>query len=96
VPYFGKIVLAQLVPSTVATSVTESVSAPLPAETEEQRAEALVGKRGQAVTMLRPAGRAELDGEPLDVVTEGDFIAPGTPIEVLAVRGNRVVVRRAT
>ena len=96
VPYFGKIVLAQLVPSTVATSVTESVSPPPPAEAEAQRIEALVGKRGQAVTMLRPAGRAELDGEPLDVVTEGDFIEPGAPIEVLAVRGNRVVVRRAT
>ena len=36
------------------------------------------------------------DGEPLDVVTDGDFIHPREPIEICQVRGNRVVVRRAT
>jgi hypothetical protein len=34
------------------------------------------------VTLLRPAGRAEFDGEPLDVVTEGDFIRPGEAITI--------------
>ena len=46
--------------------------------------------------MLRPAGRAEFDGEPFDVVTEGDFIQPGEPVEICKVRGNRIVVRRPT
>jgi membrane-bound serine protease (ClpP class) len=45
--------------------------------------------------MLRPAGMAEVDGEPLNVVTEGDFIHPGEPIEIVQVRGNRIVVKRA-
>lgn len=34
----------------------------------------------------------ELDGEPYDVVTEGEFVERGTPVQVLYVQGNRVVV----
>jgi membrane-bound serine protease (ClpP class) len=48
-----------------------------------------------AVTPLRPAGRARLSGEAdlVDVVTEGDFVEAGTPLRVVRVEGNRVVVR---
>lgn len=94
-PYLGKMILAAPPPSTAPTAVTEAVSpAPSPAE-EQRRSRELVGKRGKALSLLRPAGRAEFDGEPLDVVTEGDFIAAGEPVEIAAVQGNRVVVRRA-
>jgi membrane-bound serine protease (ClpP class) len=54
----------------------------------------LSGKQGQASTDLRPAGIATIEGERIDVVTEGDFIANGTPILVMRVDGNRVVVRK--
>jgi membrane-bound serine protease (ClpP class) len=30
----------------------------------------------------------------IDVVTEGDFIPPGTPIQVVEVEGTRIVVKR--
>ncbi len=53
---------------------------------------ALVGRTGTAVTVLRPTGAMELDGERHDVVTEGEFVEPGTPVRVLYVQGNRVVV----
>ncbi len=95
-PYLGKLILAQPPPSTAPTAVTRSVSPPPPPEQEAERAGALVGKRGQALTLLRPAGRAEFDGEPLDVVTVGDYVQPGEPVEICEVHGNRVVVRRAT
>ncbi|MFP4057648.1 MAG: NfeD family protein [Candidatus Brocadiia bacterium] len=94
-PYLSKIVLATP-SSSEPTSVSSSVSPAPSAQQEEQRATALVGKRGRAATMLRPAGRAEFDGEPLDVVTEGEYIQPGEPIEIFSVRGNRVVVKRVT
>jgi membrane-bound serine protease (ClpP class) len=55
----------------------------------------LTGRRGNAVTALHPAGKAEFDGEILVVVTDGEFIEPGTPVEVIEVSGNRIVVRRA-
>ncbi len=53
-----------------------------------------LGKRGTAVSLLRPAGIAHLDGERVDVVSDGEFIEAGEPIEVIRVDGNRIVVRR--
>lgn len=53
-----------------------------------------VGKRGTAVSTLRPAGVADLEGERVDVVSDGEFIEAGERIEVSRVDGNRVVVRR--
>jgi membrane-bound serine protease (ClpP class) len=52
----------------------------------------LVSSTGVALTPLRPAGRAQFDEQVVDVVTEGDFIEPGDPVEVLSVHGNRIVV----
>ena len=52
----------------------------------------LMGKSGMAVTYLRPAGHAVIDGERIDVLTEGEFIASGTPIRVVRVEGSRIFV----
>ena len=46
-----------------------------------------------ALTALRPAGVAEFDGERLDVVTEGDWIAPGSAVVVVRSEGYRHIVR---
>jgi membrane-bound serine protease (ClpP class) len=54
----------------------------------------LVGRAGVAETGLRPTGKAVVDGRRIDVVSEGDFIEPGTSIEVIEVVGARVVVKR--
>jgi len=51
-------------------------------------------KCGTAVSPLRPAGIAHLDGERVDVVSDGEFIEAGDPIHVVRVDGNRIVVRR--
>jgi len=51
------------------------------------------GKEGVALTPLRPAGAAEVDGRRLDVVTEGEFVRPGSRIKVIKVEGTRVVVK---
>ena len=53
-----------------------------------------LGKRGTAVSTLRPAGVADLDGQRVDVVSEGEFIEAGESIDVIRVDGNRIVVRR--
>ncbi len=54
------------------------------------------GRRGTAVAPLRPAGIADIDGERVDVVSQGEYIDGGAPIEVVSVEGNRIVVRRAS
>jgi membrane-bound serine protease (ClpP class) len=53
-----------------------------------------VGKSGTTVTPLRPAGIADFEGERVDVVSQGDYVEGGAPIEVVHVDGNRIVVRR--
>jgi len=61
-----------------------------------ERDQALVGKTGTAMTVLRPAGKAQIGEEFVDVVSEGPFISAGRKIEVASVSGNRVVVREIT
>lgn len=53
-------------------------------------------REGVALTPLRPAGTAEVDGHRLDVVTGGEFINPGARIKVVKVEGTRVIVREKT
>jgi len=55
--------------------------------------EELVGCTGRAETELRPAGRALLAGQSVDVVSDGAFIGKGTPVVVISANGSRVVVR---
>ncbi len=54
----------------------------------------LLGQTGVALTLLRPSGKAEINGELFDVMSEGSFIPEGTAIEVVECFGKRVVVRR--
>lgn len=51
-------------------------------------------RHGLTISALRPAGIAEIDGERVDVVSDGEFIDPGVDITVARVDGNRIVVRR--
>ncbi len=53
----------------------------------------LLHQTGTAFTQLRPAGTAVINGRRVDVVTEGQLIERGTPVQVVAVEGMRVVVR---
>jgi membrane-bound serine protease (ClpP class) len=53
----------------------------------------LLNGTGTALTQLRPSGTAAINGERVDVVTEGGLIERGTAIKVVAVEGARIVVR---
>ena len=55
----------------------------------------LVGRTGVVTTELRPSGTAEIDGHPVDVVSEGAFLPKGTNVRVVTVEGARVVVRKS-
>lgn len=52
----------------------------------------LVGKSGVVTTVLRPAGKADIDGEIVDVVARDGFVEVGSNVTVLSVEGQRVVV----
>jgi membrane-bound serine protease (ClpP class) len=55
----------------------------------------MVGRRGVAVSKLRPSGTGQFGRERLSVVSEAEFIEQGAEIEIASVEGSRVVVRRA-
>ncbi len=54
---------------------------------------ALLGKFGTALTPLRPAGTILIDDNRIDVVTNGEFILPGTGVEVVGVVSSKVIVK---
>lgn len=64
-------------------------------EDEETSESSLVGAIGVAASPLRPAGRMKLDDRYYDVLTLGEFIEPGTSIEVVEAHPSRIVVRAA-
>jgi membrane-bound serine protease (ClpP class) len=53
-----------------------------------------LGKSGRAHSILRPAGIADIGGERVDVVSDGEMIEAGAEIIVSRIDGNRIVVRR--
>lgn len=65
------------------------------ASVESARHAGLVGRTARTLSTLRPSGRIEIEGEPYNAVTRGDWIEPGEEVVVAEVRGNRIVVRKA-
>jgi membrane-bound serine protease (ClpP class) len=53
-----------------------------------------VGSEGIALTLLRPAGKALIDGRRVDVVAEGEFIEAQQPVVVIAADGMSIAVRK--
>ncbi len=54
----------------------------------------LVGQSGEVVSDLRPAGKALIQDELVDVIALGEPLDRGTPITVVSAHANRVVVKR--
>jgi len=52
-----------------------------------------IGAQGVAQSPLRPAGKGEFANHLIDVVTEGQFVERGRPVQVVQIQGNRIVVR---
>ena len=50
---------------------------------------------GEVVSKLRPAGKARFGEALVDVVATGEFLDTGTQVEIIAINGSRVVVKKA-
>ncbi len=81
------------------TWLLRRVMLPSPAEELDlDRAEALVdwdyleGKRGVTTTQLTPSGKARFGDDVVNVISDGLLIRRGTPVRVVQVMGNRVLV----
>jgi membrane-bound serine protease (ClpP class) len=62
-------------------------------DASQQNIAHLMDKTGQTQTPLRPSGRALIEDQLVDVVSEGEFIDRERPVIVVEISGNRVVVR---
>ena len=60
---------------------------------ETERLSQLVGASGTAITKMVPGGIVQIDGERLHAETEGMLLGVGTPVKVLALKGNGLLVR---
>jgi len=58
--------------------------------------EALLGLEGVSHSDLRPSGTAYFGDRKLDVVTYGDYIPQQSPVRIVEVHGNRIVVEAIT
>lgn len=55
-----------------------------------------IGREGTAITDLRPSGIARIGKERLDVITDGKYLVKNTPLKVVSVAGNQVIVKETT
>ena len=53
----------------------------------------LLSEEGIALTTLRPSGIANIKGNKIDVISEGEMISKNTRIKVIDVKGNRIIVK---
>lgn len=60
---------------------------------ETERLEQLIGQVGRTQSVLNPSGLLLVDGERLHCETEGVMVDSGTEVRIVAVRGNRLLVR---
>ena len=57
-----------------------------------QSINAFLGREGKAATDLRPSGAVDIGHDRVDAVSDGGFIAAGSPVRVVYIEGNRLVV----
>ena len=95
----GMVVLRRLIPKAPFLRRL-MLDAPAPEQAAElERRESLadydhlLGRFGVAITRLGPSGKARINDEIVDVISEGDLIDRGATIEVIEVQSSRIVVR---
>jgi len=82
-----------LAPNPTASGGPGRVSMTAPPESIEPGVR--IGDVGEVVSKLRPAGKVRFGEALVDVVATGEFLDTGTQVEIIAVNGSRVVVRKA-
>lgn len=61
---------------------------------DETDMEYLIGKKGVALTDLRPSGKGEFDGVKLDILSGGDYIKKDNSIVIKEIKNNKIFVEK--
>jgi len=51
-----------------------------------------IGDEGAAISRLRPRGNAEFSNRTIEVSTEGNYVEAGTPIKIIRILSNQIIV----
>ncbi len=96
------VIIAVMLVISIIVFNSKKVKSPIKLDTEVQGKdlfidskdmEYLIGKKGVAVTDLKPSGKGEFDGVKLDILSSGEFIKKGEPLEITEVKNNKIFVR---
>ena len=87
IPMLSQLILAPAPAGKHDSESADSIDAAVPAEKK-----LAVGAIGQTTTILRPSGRAIIDGKPVDVVSTGDIIAARVNIRVIEIGYGKIIV----
>jgi membrane-bound serine protease (ClpP class) len=98
-PVFNRLVLKTQITGTAGgpdpdSEIGKVQEIPNLADEDEENYAALLGKTGVADSVLRPSGRALIDGKIYSVEAAAEFVEAGRGILVTRIRGNRIIVRR--
>jgi membrane-bound serine protease (ClpP class) len=89
--FSGKILRSSMFNKVVLTETQENQTAYLE---DIQQLNNLKGKTAKAITVLKPSGTVEIDGDTYEALADGTFINAGELVKVIAIRGNYLVVRK--
>jgi membrane-bound serine protease (ClpP class) len=76
------------------TAIQGTAGGPDPEDAAGGNHKALINRTGTAATVLRPSGKAEIDGELYNVETDGIFVEQGNQIRVVRIQGNNIFVKK--
>ena len=88
IPFLGGLIL---VPTSAKQRNRMRVS--MTALPESKTAGVKIGDTGEVISTLRPTGKARFGDAIVDVVAQGDFLKIGTRVKIIAIHGNRVIVK---
>jgi membrane-bound serine protease (ClpP class) len=60
---------------------------------DQEHLESLMGQSGIVLTPLRPVGMCEFEGKKIVCVADTGYVEKQTPVKVIHVEGNKVIVR---
>ena len=91
-------ILVRILPKTpmYRTLVSQTASGVVSVREQQQEQASRIGQQGVAISNLRPGGKAKFGDTIIDVVTQGDMIAKGQPVRIIAYTGSDAIVEAAT
>lgn len=98
---FAIVIIAVMLAISIVIFSSKKIKSPIKLDTdlqgknlfiEEKDMEYLIGKKGLAITDLKPAGKGEFDGVKLDIQSSNYYIKKDSPLVITEVRNNRIIV----